>query len=176
MPSHWELGLTHMGFGRATFNPYQMSVIVCIHKLQRIEFGIVCAHIIQWSKSSHPRERSLEDPVLMLMAGYSTGLKHCAFKRDEDTSLGVEPGPKSQVLGHCQGLPLWRPGLCGSGLQPGTWHRSGPAPYVPLPHDSALAPVSSPPTHTPTRSLCGLSEPSVDSYHLQTLQVQALLC
>lgn len=56
----------------------------------------------------------------MLTAGSSAGLKHCAFKRDEDTSLGVEPGPKSQVLGSCQGLPLWRPGLCGSGLQPGT--------------------------------------------------------
>lgn len=82
------------------------------------------------------------------------------------TSPGVEPGPKSQVLGSCQGLPVETRSLrfWFAVLAP-----PGPAPDFPLPHDSALAPVSIPPTHTPTSALCGLSKPSVDSSHFQTL-------
>lgn len=99
---------------------------------------------------SKGEKKNLECQVLMLMAGYSA--RHCAFKKDEGTSLGVEPGSNSQVLGSCQGLLLLRAGLCGSGLQ--FWHHSGPAPLLLSATRLSFGTrwASLPPTHP--RALC----------------------
>lgn len=154
-----------------------MSVITCIHKLQRIGPGPLCACRIQWSTCFHPREgkRSLEYLVLMLIAGY--------LARNWNSSTV----PLMKMKTHLWGWSM--------PTEPGTWNLPGPAfvetrswpsglqsvrfavlaPLWPctstsLCHATQLwRLVSIPPTHPPTSSLCGLSKPGVDSYHFQTL-------